>query len=63
MLRLQSVSPWEIERDPEEEALREAQRRKEEEAAARAARAARAKSRRCMDALQRLADPLLWRHL
>lgn len=45
-MALQSVSPWEIERDPEEEALREAARKREEEAAARAARAARAKSRR-----------------
>lgn len=44
---MQWVSPWEIERDPEEDAIWEDKRRRAAEAEARAARAARAKGRRC----------------
>lgn len=48
------MSPWEIERDPEEDAIWEEKRRRAAEAEARAARAARAKSRRCCPQLVRL---------
>lgn len=44
--KFQWVSPWEIERDPEEDAIWEEKRRRAAEAEARAARAARAKGRR-----------------
>ena len=49
---MQWVSPWEIERDPEEDAVWEEKRRRAAEAEARAARAARAKGRRCRAVIQ-----------
>jgi hypothetical protein len=48
----QWVSPWEIERDPEEDAIWEEKRRRAAEAEARAARAARAKGRRCWPSIE-----------
>jgi hypothetical protein len=54
-ITLQWVSPWEIERDPEEDAIWEEKRRKAAEAEARAARAARAKGRRCWPCIDMLA--------
>lgn len=51
-MALQAVTPFEIEPDPEEEALREANAKREAEAGARAARI-RAKARRCAPAVVR----------